>query len=141
MTDLKSNSFRLNNKEYDIEITYWDAVTVYPKKFKIDLISLFEDSNLDTLLQQMYLGDSLALDLMKHYTADDIQWEEVLKTLKPIDVKHFKDAWWAALMGFFDPLRSDFLRDVLKRAPKLIKQQVTELLSANGSSSSSEKQE
>lgn len=139
-------TFKLNNKEYDIEITYWDASTIYRKQFKVDLIALFEGSNLDDLLSRMYLGDELALQLMEHYTKDDCRWEETLKTLKPIDVKHFKDAWWAALMGFYDQLRSDFLKDILKKAPRLIKAQISTLLnqpdtSDNVSSSSSESQE
>ena len=139
-------TFKLNNKEYDIEITYWDASTIYRKQFKVDLIALFEGSNLDDLLSRMYLGDELALQLMEHYTKDDSRWEDTLKTLKPIDVKHFKDAWWAALMGFYDQLRSDFLKDILKKAPRLIKAQISTLLnqpdtSDNVSSSSSESQE
>lgn len=139
-------TFKLNNKEYDIEITYWDASTIYRKQFKVDLIALFEGSNLDDLLSRMYLGDELALQLMEHYTKDDSRWEDTLKTLRPIDVKHFKDAWWAALMGFYDQLRSDFLKDILKKAPRLIKAQISTLLnqpdtSDNVSSSSSESQE
>jgi hypothetical protein len=133
--------FKLNSKEYDISITYWDAVTVYKKRFNIDLVALFEESNLDTLLARMYLSDSLALELMEYYTKDDQPWEETLKNLRPIDVKHFKDAWWETLLSFFDPLRSDFLREVLKKAPKLIKEQMATSLSTSGSSNSLEKPE
>lgn len=117
-------SFKIGNKEYSLEITYWKAVKEFPKQFNINIVALFEDNNLDSLLQRMYLGDELALDLIRYYTDGIDDFDTILKDLTQAEIKKFKDAWWECLLNFFDPLRRDTLKDILQQAPKLIKDQV-----------------
>ena len=130
--------FQIKNKEYPIVLNMWVAAKVYPEKFDIELTSMFEGNNLDDLLQRMFLGDELALKLLEYYTSDDSDFEDILRTITTSELKQFKDAWWDAVMDFFDPLRREFLRDLLAQAPKAIKAQlkksVNQLLDSGSSS-------
>ena len=137
-------TFKIGNKEYPIKILMKDAATLYPERFDIKLTSMFEGENLDNLLTRMFLGDDLALSLMTYYVEADLTYDQLLEVVTTSDVKNFKDAWWLALQDFFDPLRREFLKDLLAQAPGVIKKRLKEsvqMLSNSGSSNSSEKQE
>lgn len=137
-------TFKVGNKEYPIKILMKDAATVYPERFDIKLLSMFEGENLDTLMTRMFMGDDLALTLMTYYVETDLTYDQLLDIVTTQDVKQFKDAWWLALQDFFDPLRREFLKDLLAEIQGVLKKKLKEsvrMLSNSGSLSSSEKQE
>lgn len=139
--------YTFNNHKYNIEITHGYAHKVLGPEYNIHLTNLFEENNMDELLARMFLNDELALKLWWGYVGKkEKEYDEAIDLLTSASLQQFKDAWWAAVAGFFnDHLRQDLLRQFLTEAPKLIKRRITEALqdqkSEPSSSNSSPKQE
>lgn len=137
-----SGKFYVGEKHFKITITMWDAFEVLPKDFDVNIPSLFEGDNLNTLLARMFMSDTLAVQLIQHYS--ELPYEEIIQSLTPESLARFKDVWWAVVLDFFDQTRRESLREILKQVPQLMRTTIGQSLnetSEDGVSNSQEKQE
>jgi len=133
--------YEFRGKKYDLRMTYGYVIKTLPE-FGINLTSLFEENNLDSLMFSMLVNDDMALKLWwshikKDYPGDEgAEYDKVIEDLKSNEIHEFKEAWWGAVYDFFDPLRKEMLMELLAVAEKLIRNQILSVIKTLGDGSS-----
>lgn len=126
--------FQYNGQSFEIKINYGYAVTTLREKYGIDLISTFENNNLEQLVMKLSLDDEIPLKLLLDRVKpglDPTNDTEYNNALEPIDgecMQGFKSALMDAIELFFDPTRRSILRELRKELPKLIQKEMKEAL-------------
>lgn len=143
-------SFKFRDVEYEIEpFTYGFAAKTLKEQLGINLLSAFQDDNLERLVTKILLDDEFALKcwwffICKKDSPPDpgVAYERAIDDLTPKGMADFKDAFWAAITSFFEPTRREMLiqvragmKDLLLKA---VQEQVKQALGSLSTSSQPE---
>lgn len=135
------------NTTIEIEpFTYGFASKTLQDKLGINLLNLFEGNNLEMLITQILLNDEFALKCWWYFVDKKLQssdptsaYNNAIDTLTPTQLSEFKDAFWAAIISFFDPIRREMLiqtragfKEILLKS---LKDQMKGLLDSSSTSS------
>jgi len=108
-----------NSSPITIEIepfTIGFASKTLQEKLGVNLLNVFDGNNLEGLITQILLNDEFALKCWWFFVDKKLQtldpasaYDKAIDTLTPIQLGEFKDAFWAAIISFFDPIRREML--------------------------------
>ncbi len=128
MTTAGIATFKFKNTEFKIRITYGNALSVYKEKFGINLLSLFEEDNLNNFISTIHLNDEKMLEIWWYYVSEKFtDYDEALQELTPDSMAEFKGALWAAVINFFDPVRRKMLLSIREKVSQLMLNQVNQM--------------
>lgn len=117
--------FEFRNKTFEIKITYGYAIKVLKKEYGINLLNLFEDNNMETLINKLSLNDEFAMDLWWSFISTAFSdKEEAIDKLTPDNLREFREAMWVAIENFFDPMRRKMIQEVKESYKDLLMEQM-----------------
>lgn len=120
--------FKFENTEFPIIIRVGTAI-ILKQDFKINLLNLFENDNINAFAEMMSLNDEKIIDLMYYFLKEKYtNREKWIDSLERDDLTRFKEAFWAGVINFSDPAAKPILLELQKRLPELLKQNVIQNL-------------
>lgn len=117
--------FKHHNREYELRITWWQAIEVFPQQFNLNITKLVGDMEKTTeTLQLLLLNDDLMVSLMWYYIKDQtsaLEYEDFLKELESKQLQGFKEALWEEVLNFSGPLKAPSLKEMKRLFDKELK--------------------
>lgn len=117
-------TYNFDGVDFPIVITMSSAYKL-EADYNICLLQLFENNNLDRVVQELSVNDKVALDLWWEFVSTKFQdRSECIDKLTRDSLTKFKEAFWAAIVNFSDPNVKPILLELKKRLPGLLKKSV-----------------
>lgn len=119
------SKFKFMGVEYPIQINYWEAVTVLPEKFKINLTKIFIDNQAaEETMQALVLDDEKTLELAWHYVGSSSSFDKqkFFENMQGKDLDQFREDFWSAVINFSPPLKRNLMDDLWRTFKKELKQ-------------------
>lgn len=116
--------FSFADDTYTINITWWDAISVYPEKFNLELLKLMADDEItQIIIGRITLDDSLIVDLMWHFIQPESSFDhnDFVQKLSTKAVSDFREAFWKEVAFFSGPLKEPALLQGWKEAKRFLK--------------------
>lgn len=135
--------FSFADDTYTINITWWDAISVYPEKFDLELLKLMADDEMTQIIVgRIALDDDLMVKLMWHFMQDEasFKFEDFLHKLTTPAISDFREAFWKEVANFSGPLKEEALLKGWKETKRFLKKATLDFshLDSNPEESTSE---
>lgn len=118
----KHETFRFDNKEYKIPLTYALAIGEFTDKFDIDLCAIFVDEEATMMaMQRVLMDDLLCLRMMEYFMDGDRDLNSIANIATYKDLEHFRERFWSAVGAFSGPLKKGLLDQMWTLVKKELK--------------------
>lgn len=117
--------YKFQEMEFPIVIDIPQAFTL-KADFDVNLFNMFEGNNLDNITIQLSLNDEKIIEIWWWFVSKKLADRgKAIDNLTRDSLTSFKECLWNAIVNFSDPAAREMLRELKKRLPELLKQQVS----------------